>query len=576
MKKYILIIFLSFFFSLNVVKADSNYNTSYDVVIDEDIVDFTRTIDNNNVTLSDFLDSLISLHSDYYKLFIDLYYYQDHNPYSVNLYIIPNDVNNLDIELFGVNSSISINSSFKYFISPISRTSYSINIRNSVSDIYNSTNYTNFYNCFVNNQCNTFYNSYISGDMTWFTNNNYFNNASNYIISQNINQEFHFIYYSDIDLTLTNIHNNNTFCSNPYTCFYKSIMVNNDSISFDSHFPTYYDLYMSSQPTFNNYSKQLNRVFVGNIPKANISDFKIKTQFNSSSDSIESSLKPFFYYFGRVNHGTYYSYESINCGSNIYQSYAITNNYYDGYILPYGFSCTSNLSNYDEIFLRIDFLPQNDDYLTYNLNLSTNYGYVYNFDNITNSVYNLNQMYIFESLNSLPNDFSIMLSTNDDKAYEYHLSNQDSTISYFLDRTSKNIIEYSYDSFGSVTNSMLNIFNYNYNNQNNVITDLKLFVSPNTIISIGNNNSYTYYDDSNQITNGLINNDNVRPNTDKYDLSYYFGIINDYIDSISADVYDFSLIVQNCYNLIPSPFDIMLFILFILGCMFLLFKLIKR
>lgn len=577
-KKFLLfIIFLSFFFVLNVYASSSvNLDSTYDITINDTDVDLSSYVDSSQTTtIEDFINNIVSLHSDNYRVVVVL----DQNSSLKNFHInvVPNSITSQDVYLVGRNSTYS-NSIFDMQTNSGSYQSQIFTIPTNQSNIYNTTQYQNFYNCYINNSCNLINVSSFGNYLTInYSRTNVFNNNNNFPITYPTTGQRKILLYSDVDFLLNYSDFNNYTCNqSTSSCFIKKVYINENLYNNGSKLPSYYDLFLRPQISFNNYDQQLNRVFVGNIPKNNINSLNIDLSFNVNDSQYINNIDIKTNFFGRVDHSSYYSYEKINCSADtIISSFAIDGNLVTGKIFPYGVVCSSDLSSYDQIFTRVDILPNGSvDYVTYNLSLSSNYGNVFNFSTINQSFSYYNKLYIYEKFDNLDPHFSLMLSTNKDTGYSYYLSDSIYTIGNYISLTTKEIM-YNYQSFGSMSNTMYNIYNYYDYNQNN--TNLKLFIDNDSIISVGSNNTYTYYDENRDLVSGIINNNFIYSlDTNSYDLSYYFNVINSYIDSISNDIYDFSVVVQNCYNLIPTPFDLMLLILFILGCMHMLFKLIKR
>ena len=128
--------------------------------------------------------------------------------------------------------------------------------------------------------------------------------------------------------------------------------------------------------------------------------------------------------------------------------------------------------------------------------------------------------------------------------------------------------------FGSVLNRGLLITRDN--TMSNDSTEINLFVDNSTYIYISNSLTQACYNYENAIIcNNIIINYHT-DNYDDYDIDYYFKNVSDYIDDLSDDILSFSNLIQNVYDTMPSMLQTTFFVLFILGNIYILLKLIRR
>ena len=575
MKKLVLIFLFIFSFNIIPVFADSYENVAsyYNFDFSESSIPFDLEVDQTGTTLNSLFNRLTSFNSDYYYVYLSLNHYV--NGFDrVKYYLIPkNTYSYLDSAYLGVNG-LSTYQYSRFVFTTQTFTGCSGSITFNSSNIFSSSSYTTFIDYLDNGNCNLTNNIFINEVIYPYSRNGIFTNTSsnNIVFPSANNVEYAIPFYSNITLVYSNNVSNSYV--NSYNSFYKTININDSYYYVNDNLPLYYDLYLSPNKDFDNYDEQLNRVFVGNIPKANINDLTIDLEFRVNSTEFTNNINIISYFFGRIDHGTYYSYEKINCSANtVISSFAISDNLVEGQIFPYGVTCSSDLTSYDYIYTRVDVLPNGSvDYTTYNLELGVNYGNIHNFSTINTNSYGIKSMFIYEQFNNLDPHFSIMLSSNS-VGSAYYISDNRYVVSNYISTQTFDTV-YNYSTYGNMTKTIYNIFNYYDYYQGS--TNLKLFIDGSTIISFGVNNTYTYYDYDNNLITGTYDNDYIYSLDDSYDITYYFNIINNYIDSLSDDIYDFAVIVQSSYNIIPEPFSTLILVFFVLGCMYMIFRLIKR
>lgn len=583
--KYLMIGILSFIFSIGVVSATIySDNYTYYIDISESDVDMAEKLD-PDTSLLDFMTEVISIQSDYY-LTVSVSYKADHTIQNVYLAVIDNtNLSQIDFLMPGINWT-SGNSYFStYNTNNIQSKGFTINYDS--NDVYSQTNYLNFISCYkYGNNCNFTTNGALAYYDFRYGTSNKFNGRSDFNISPQTGYTYGIFLYSNIDLIYTKQGNHYPCTSNNFTCYVKNMNINTIPINEGDNVPTYYDLFRPdptpTPTTFDDYSKQLGFVYGSNISTTNLSSYKVSIDFNFVDPLYVDSLEVVPYFTGRVDNGDYYSYESIDCNpiGGDFLSLTTTNNKATGYIFPNGITCNTNLSNYDNIYYRLDILPFYSPLdsegqvsaITYNLNLNANQGII---DNLNYKP----RYFIRDYFTGLSNTFGIILSSNSKYAYtSWYSPNNKTLFESAIDRDDNQALMFDGGQLYTGYGTNLNKFIFNDTRYYTGTTDIFLYLDNTVIVSISDNDTYSYYDDSNTLSSGTVTKNyyTVPSENPSYDISYYFDIVNDYIDSLSDDIYNLSTMIQQGYDSIPSPFDIMIFILFILGCVSLIFNLMKK
>lgn len=435
-------------------------------------------------------------------------------------------------------------------------------------------------------ELNTILNSStISGDTQISNSFKLFNQSVNSNISLN-SQEFQFVpYFSTLD---------NPFLFKQYpndTKNLKDLLVNNILYVFGNYFPTIYNLNNppvpdepETPPTFinNSFIPTYNGLFLSNIPKENINNYVAEFSLGRIGDLIDYNYDVNI--FGRINHGTYYTYEKIDC------SYQITSEepYYEDFGLQKDFiqyqkkyfeitTCRSDLSNYDNIYVNLYML---NSLKVFNFSSSANYGYVYPNDSFNSRYDNFLDFYSLDSNNAL------MVSYKSTPNNSYYGSINDTVTSTIYKK--ENMQKWDYVYFYPIDSKPLKFYKYTdvmpnstFLLESSTSSDTAyILVDEYTMVSFNDNyklnNKFTYYEDSNTI---LENDFIIYQDTnidDSYDVDNYLTIIKDFLDSLSSDINQFSLVLQNCYDLAPEFIKTIIFVLFILTMSYILFKLIGK
>lgn len=551
--------------------AYSSSDTYFDVSIPEfpsilsDYVDSSSTM-----TYYDFFEHLIDIYnnSSNGRNFVILFGISGSSPntiYDIKIKIFLDDAITYGVVSYGANNS-------GYFSFHITTTQdyhyrqYEISSSNKPFNIKLDTTYLNIVNCISGLSCSSSENMKLSfvgiGNNGRILNDSDrsvdFSSIPNNVVSS-------YFYYSSKPITLDS-YESNSFYS-------KKLKINGVEYGYNSLIPSYKDLYIPITTTREN---NIGTIYIGNISKNNISDFIYNGNFYFDDYSYASSLNPIFSFFGRINHGNYYSYDRLSCSSDIYSSFAINNDLkkVNFTLLPNGFTCSNDLSSYDNIYIRVDFKYNSDS----NSSIigyigSSNYGYS---TKLSDTLVSYTGVDIFETFENLPSNFSYVLSTLDPEDKAYFITGNEYVQALNVDLFNDNFVEgasYNPISFGQTIQK--NALIYNLEDYYSGLTYLKLFLDDSTICS-PYNNGYTYYNSGGVLeTDDIIHNRGRIP-TGNYDTTYYRNIVSNYIDNLSNDINSFSLFIQRAYDTSPSFLQTFIYVVFILICFYFTYKLIRK
>lgn len=461
-------------------------------------------------------------------------------------------------------SSGSSNSLMSYDYSYQSYYSYNISSNQSSDDINNLIN--SLYDCLNNNICSNI--SSLYNLPTYYYSSN-INNTDSYSFNVWTNG-----YYYNNQLPVINRQQNvsdNWF-------YVKSIKVNDNIVNFGDYIPSYCDLYScggGSSSDSNLISvNRLDDFFISKIDKSNLNNINAKWTFNFSDLAYVESLRWQYFFYGRINNSTYYSYESIDCTPS-WQ----TNGYdidLNKMSYKYGIesiSCNSDLSKYDYLYVRFRLSEYNSNSvnLINNLKLTTSNGFIN-----TSPIFNGNNHYrIMDYFDNLSSDFNILLSTTSELNYLTFKSDNDNVLMSKVDRNNNRISNLaSSQELYYGTNDMTNAIIYNFSPNYSGTTDLYFFFNENNIVSLGDDSTFSYYDTNNNLVNGNINN-TYQIDINKYDLSYYFGIVNNTLNDFNNDLIDLHNLFEDIYNEIPIFYQSIILLLLILSLTYILFKVVR-
>lgn len=569
MKKLYLLL-LSLIFIICIIPktyAIENYDTSYTLVYDN-YYESTDDILFSNTTLTTFYSDLLS-------------YYNEHNNYyymiiaNSRIYLLPiNDYSELSASIYGYTSSNGT-SQYMQFTQTIQKMVYfEFPSNGSTYDIMTTGWYSHLKDCLNGSVCTTnrtssgFNYSYSSnyGQLTFFSGSiltgSTLSNDSDAVITGAM-----IPYFSSIPIKFEP----NSYQISANNVYLKNIIYLDITTSRGGYFPTYLD--SLEYEDFVNFDS-IGNIYVGGIPKNNLSSVIYKSSFNYVDSNYVDSLEPQFLYFGRINNTTYYSYEKINCSS----SYTIEKNESTNLatinLFSNGISCSSDLTNYDNIYIRVYYnYDNNSDSLIKAYKSSINYGYT---NRLKDSTANYLNSYIYERFENFSSSSSIVLSSDYSLVNSYFISNSDSIVSVSVDRNGNILSDLTQNpiSYGSSIGNNILIYDtlYDYVNFSNI----DLFIDYRSIVSISNNDVYTYYDSNNDLTTNTIINDHTLVDINDYNISYYNNIVSNFIDSFSNDITSFSLIIQSAYDSAPDFLQIFIYVVFILICIYFIYRLILR
>lgn len=545
------------------VNALVNSNTFYNLDVDES--DFTSIFESQfytDMSYKEVLDYFSNYDSEYFNVVV--WSYNSESDIYLNLF--PKDFT-LRKGIYGNNNGLSF-----YGGPSVSVRNYSVVLFKRSYTMLESNIFNLLKTCLDTNNCTA--NASGDGIISYNSNTNavnrnllYFNesmslendmsyNLSNYSLGT-------FLYYSQAPF----LYDLSDSGSSYY--FGKSLYLNNKTYTTDVEMFSYTSLFDNS---LNKVFDSIDRIYVGSIPKDQINNFKIDLSFHYLDVDYVHSLEPYILYYGRKDNNGYYSYENIVCNSSTLfeKVYNSEKEIITSSLLPNGFNC-NDINDYDYIYLYIQMLGEGNSKLQ-DLSITSNYGNLTILDSSKSS-----GLHIYEKLYNQNSSFSYLLSTNDFKNVAYYISDSKYTILtdvFRKDNNRINQVNYNPLEFGLYNNT--NAILFNLSNVYNGITNLDLFLNENTIISSSNNNSYYYYDDTGQIVNNNIVNKLIVNFDDSYDVSYYFGQVSSFVDSLSLSINQFSIIIQNFYDSMPSVFQLFLLVGFILVCTYFTFLLIRK
>ena len=504
MKKLILYLFFTFLFLIpfdTFAYTNLNTSTSFDIYQE----DFSDSFF-NDATYQELLTYLSSLDTTYKDITIT--YNKSYN--RIILAIYPK---NTTVQYF---LGLQAQKLYIYTNTSVNMLSVSFDVNTSVN-FFGSVVQSKIENCLINNNCwsssSTYFNGYVSFDrynsalifqdysmLKWSSPLTLDNNTSYVLSDYTVWQYFYYSSMNNVIYYPENVDN--------YT-YIKKIFINGIELNQGERIPDYLDLLSTEDNPLLAYNS-LQPFLIGGIDKNNISNFKFNFGFNYSSKEYIESIRPYFYYFGRVDNGTYYSYKQLNCiGLGYSYSFDTDNNYVNATYLYNGFSCTDDLSNIDKIYIRTDFnydTTNNFNTYVYNLTYNVNggYGKFFNYSTyITPYGYT-----IYEKFENLDDSYSILTSTNQESSTVQYFSNNNNTVFVNVNRDTLKVGQVSYNplTFGSLYNTNGMIFNYP--NNDNIDTTIELLFKSDVILSfksiVDNHDTYTYYDNNNSLTSNTI------------------------------------------------------------------------
>lgn len=564
-----------------------NYDTSYNITYGE--FDFsTRMVDSTH-TWQDLFTDLVDYgsNSENYYFIIGI---SDILPtltnHTIYFYLIPKNVDssilNSYSSFFGTydGSSYYFNNFFLNAI-PHYRTSFSFNNNNTFKpfgdDYHSSQSYQRFVGCLTTDSCywfdnnlNQTGNNIARVQLARGTIGNDFNgvidytNQSLFYITNGMSTGWgQILYYSSFPIVFQ-FNSNNLPSGNVYK---KTLKVNDTIYNYGDRVPTYCELYnycSTSLPTLASYN-YLDDLFISNIPVNNYSNLEVKFSYDFYRENYADNFHIQGFYYGRVNNGTYYSYEPLTCsltGGSSFGNFKSRATYHIS-------NCAGDLSRYDSLIVR---LRMSSMELISNFSFTSNLGHI----NIAPVFNGDNRVEIMDYFGSLPSDFSLVVSSTQDSSYLEYIGDSKYTIAQRINKSNNDISSLANSTlinFGMNTNS--NVILYNYTLENNNSTDLYLFFSEGVIVSFSDNGAYTYYDDSNTISTESIT-IKYLIDVSQYDSSSFIDIIDNFIDELDSSMIDMHIVLNNIYDSLPIFLNYLILVLYTLFLLYLLFKVLKR
>lgn len=553
------------YFNMLVVNAAWNNPSTYftiDIPSSSDI-DFPNIMF-GNYTLDQFING--GYNSNNYKIIPVVKY--DKTTHITTLYIIYANSGSTYADLSSYAQVTSNGSQFKATLKSSTSSLRVSTISSNYSVEQVETAYNSYVSCSMNsNGCpSTSINSYtFSLDVTGTV-------VDGSDLDLNTSNIFYFIYKSPIPVR----YQRNTSTNNLY--FYKSLKYNGQTILYGNQMPYYMDSYIPPTPGGLFWEiddlKPIDDFFVSKVDVNDIDELEIDIRFKYYDNNMVDDLDFDTYYYGRVDNGNYYSYEKINClrDGAITYDYDINNNYK---VIYSNFRCSSSLTNYDYIYIRFRprYINTTNNKIS-NIYMSSSSGYM----NQTKEYNGGNFVQIMDYFDNLDNNFEMLISTNKQRQYSNYYSLDSTIIMSNVNRQDNNISNFASDNnmlFGTETNSNVIIYNIDLNNNN--LNPLYVYIGDESIISFRdtNTNTFTYYDDTNTLVQGNIDN-NFQVVYNSYDLNYYFSRVNNFINDIDNDLISFHNLIQTCYDSLDVSIQLIINVLYILGLSYLLFKALRK
>lgn len=407
------------------------------------------------------------------------------------------------------------------------------------------------------------------------------------------------LYDTNTTLVLDYLSSNQPTSVNP---LYKTLNINGVALTDPSQLPTYKDIYGTYEGQLNVYSPTLPYNYFS-MNKSEISSFEAELTYFpniNASDYVANINGGELNFYGRYNHNDdYYTYELITC--TLSRTSNINSDQNRVKVSYNNLSCSSDLTNYDKIYIYESFDYESGRYgstdlSVYNVNLTSNV------DSYSSSQ---KKGLLYEPL-TLQNGFKLLISsssqngvdfltTNDYVSYN-KLSNEDLTsidntlggveIGYNHVKSGGRNSDFYSLNYGSYDQSMYYIYD-NYTLHENTTTYLQLFIDNplTTLISfpvdINGQDTFSYYNNEGNITTGTTIQTNYGDIGGNYSQNYYsdttlFDPINNFLDSIEEDLISMHELNQMFFDNIPSFIKSFIIVIYSLFLLSILFKEVKR
>lgn len=565
------------------VNALENYDTTNYLQYDDFYEDNFENSNNGGVTFKEFLDTLIAFYEENDTYFDMVLYSGSGGNNTYDIVLLPKKTNrNIDVPVYTYSET--------YFTSSKYDNMYKFQFPlNSEWNILNTNWYRTLTTCLSSNTCPTasrnsagfYYSNYTYNSFSIFT--SFLPTTATSNCSNDVNCDVSSVvpfYYSSLNF----IFNTTTELVNDSDVYFKKVSFLGNVYSLGDRFESYSEILDNQTNPLKRNKNAYGRVYF-NIDKNNLSSFTFSTSFKTISYAQDYVLNTAFTfkYFGRVVHDKYYTYEPIKC-TLPNNSFAYNQNEHNVSLSISRFNCTSDLTRYDKIYGYFDWYKEKQDEYSlsvYDVSYSSTNGNTY-----VSDVWN--GIELMEEFTLLPSDFKFGFSSVSQYSANAEIfSSTNYTLAQGYDNDSLEPIKYEQRNsrndkpikimYGNKLNTIYSLYN-DYSRYLG-FTDLKIFIDSSTLLSFDNSLSteLIYYDkEGNIVSNSLDIPMDYDYTNNQYNLDNYFLVVSNFLDSISSDINDFSMVVQNAYNLMPDFISQFIFVLFILSCVYMLYKIIKR
>lgn len=390
-------------------------------------------------------------------------------------------------------------------------------------------------------------------------------------ILESASTDLYFPLYSTLPVYYTNIGPNPSYNSNvPF-------VYNNNVILYDKEIPTYFSSQYSDLKDVKTEIFDYKGFYTYQVPLANINDLRVDFDYDVADKwlSYFSNNDLEFFIYAKISEVDYnYSKYSKISSCEVTPNVLKVGNHYSG---TFTFNCPSSVlsKNYD--YLIINFVQQYSLPIS-NVKLTTNYGKVFINDVIRDSDY------IYDSY-TLNKDDKLLFSSARDETKVYFSKNLTAkSLDYSIVDFNNTYVNSNYDFLTYKIGSLYQI-NYSFGKTSSLGLLVQPYYQPDTLnlmfyydqnyVSISNKDSLTYFFNGSWRT-GYRPISNPSGGNPSMDISGYFGVVTNFIDSFSTNINDFSAVLQNIYNLAPSFLQTFIFVVFILSMTYILYEILRK
>lgn len=384
--------------------------------------------------------------------------------------------------------------------------------------------------------------------------------------------DLHFPLYSTVPVYYTNVGSNPSYNSNVPFVYENNVILYNQEI------PTYFSSQYSDSKNIKSEIFNYMGFYVYRVPVENINDLRVEfsydvaDEYSSYFNDVDNTLDYLIYARRSEVDYNYFRY-TIDSACKVIPNIVKKDNHFSG---TFTFDCSKAtlLNKYD--YFIIDFIQRYSLPIS-NVNLTTNFGNIF-INEITRD-----PNYVYDSYTLNENDKLLYSSAKDDTIL-YYSTNLDKSL-YISIVDFNNVYSNSIHAFVTSPVGSLEKINYTFGKTNGYGFLAYPYYRPDTInllfdsdrgyISVSDKNSLSYYFDGSWRTG-------YRPianptTTDSFtDISSYFGVVTNFIDSLSVNINDFSVVLQNIYNLAPTFLQTFIFVVFILSMTYILYELLRK